>query len=280
MTVLRQGRPRRVRTPRSIRSCSPRGSCSTLQTIVSREINPLDPAVVTVGSIHGGTKHNIIPDEVKLQLTVRSYKPEVRETPAGRDRADREGRSGRRRWRRKEPRDEGHREHARRLITIRRCRSAWPRHCARRIGADNVTQPPIELGSEDFSRIRRRRSAGRLSLGRSGRAGEVPGLEARWSGASYPLTRSLFAPDREATLKTGILGETCGGRGVDEASVRVRPSFQYPGRRCGPERQSDERSSCKAPRRSPCVRRADAGNRTARHPERQFAQRGHHNPRR
>ena len=36
------------------------------------------PAVVTVGSIHGGTKHNIIPDEVKLQLTVRSYKPEVR----------------------------------------------------------------------------------------------------------------------------------------------------------------------------------------------------------
>ena len=50
-----------------------------LQTIVARENNPLDPAVITVGSIHGGTKHNIIPDEVKLQLTVRSYKPEVRE---------------------------------------------------------------------------------------------------------------------------------------------------------------------------------------------------------
>lgn len=49
-----------------------------LQTIVSRQISPLDPAVVTVGSIHGGTKHNIIPNEVKLQLTVRSYKPEVR----------------------------------------------------------------------------------------------------------------------------------------------------------------------------------------------------------
>jgi hippurate hydrolase len=44
-----------------------------LQTIVSREIAPGEPAVVTVGSIHGGTKHNIIPDEVKLQLTVRSY---------------------------------------------------------------------------------------------------------------------------------------------------------------------------------------------------------------
>ena len=50
-----------------------------LQTIVSREIHPLDPAVVTVGSIHGGTKHNIIPDEVHLQLTIRSYSDEVRE---------------------------------------------------------------------------------------------------------------------------------------------------------------------------------------------------------
>jgi hippurate hydrolase len=44
-----------------------------LQTIVSREIEPGEPAVLTVGSIHGGTKHNIIPDEVKLQLTLRSF---------------------------------------------------------------------------------------------------------------------------------------------------------------------------------------------------------------
>jgi hippurate hydrolase len=49
-----------------------------LQTIVSREDSPLDPVVVTVGSIHGGTKHNIIPDEVDLQLSVRAYKEEVR----------------------------------------------------------------------------------------------------------------------------------------------------------------------------------------------------------
>lgn len=50
-----------------------------LQTIISREVQPTEPAVVTVGSIHGGTKHNIIPDEVKLQLTVRSYTDAVRE---------------------------------------------------------------------------------------------------------------------------------------------------------------------------------------------------------
>jgi amidohydrolase len=49
------------------------------QTIASRENNPLDPIVITVGSIHGGTKHNIIPDEVKMQVTVRTYKPETRE---------------------------------------------------------------------------------------------------------------------------------------------------------------------------------------------------------
>jgi amidohydrolase len=52
---------------------------NALQTITSRENNPIDPVVVTVGSIHGGTKHNIIPDEVKMQLTVRTYKPDVRD---------------------------------------------------------------------------------------------------------------------------------------------------------------------------------------------------------
>ena len=52
---------------------------TALQTIVSREDSPLDPAVVTVGAIHGGTKRNVIPDEVQLLMTVRTYKPEVRQ---------------------------------------------------------------------------------------------------------------------------------------------------------------------------------------------------------
>lgn len=50
-----------------------------LQTIVSREIRPIDPAVVTVGAIHAGAKHNVISDVCQLQLTVRSYTPEIRE---------------------------------------------------------------------------------------------------------------------------------------------------------------------------------------------------------
>ena len=49
-----------------------------LQTLVSRELNPQDPAVVTVGSFHSGAKHNIISDEAKLQITVRSYSDETR----------------------------------------------------------------------------------------------------------------------------------------------------------------------------------------------------------
>jgi hippurate hydrolase len=49
-----------------------------LQTLVSRENNPLEPGVVTVGSFHAGTKSNIIPDEAKLALTVRNYSPETR----------------------------------------------------------------------------------------------------------------------------------------------------------------------------------------------------------
>jgi len=51
----------------------------SLQTLVSRRIAPQDPAVVTVGSFHSGTKHNVIPDEARLQLTVRSYSDEVRD---------------------------------------------------------------------------------------------------------------------------------------------------------------------------------------------------------
>jgi amidohydrolase len=49
-----------------------------LQTLVSREKDPFDPAVISVGSFHGGTKHNSIPDSVKLELTVRTYRPATR----------------------------------------------------------------------------------------------------------------------------------------------------------------------------------------------------------
>lgn len=49
-----------------------------LQTIVSRRMNPQEPGVITVGSFHAGSKHNVIPNDATMQLTVRSYKPEAR----------------------------------------------------------------------------------------------------------------------------------------------------------------------------------------------------------
>ncbi len=49
-----------------------------LQSVVSREVDPIQPCVISVGSIHGGTKSNIIPNEVKLQLTLRAYREDVR----------------------------------------------------------------------------------------------------------------------------------------------------------------------------------------------------------
>jgi len=52
---------------------------NALQTLVSRELDPLDSGVVTVGAFNAGTKHNIIPDAAHLQITVRSYKEEVRQ---------------------------------------------------------------------------------------------------------------------------------------------------------------------------------------------------------
>ncbi|WP_342364147.1 M20 aminoacylase family protein [Terrarubrum flagellatum] len=51
---------------------------TALQTIVSRNVDPLDMAVVTVGSIHGGTASNVIPDKVELQITTRTFRDEVR----------------------------------------------------------------------------------------------------------------------------------------------------------------------------------------------------------
>jgi len=61
------------------------------QTIVSRQIDPQEPAVLTVGMIHGGTKNNIIPDEVSMGLTLRAYSPQVRDQVIAAVRREAEG---------------------------------------------------------------------------------------------------------------------------------------------------------------------------------------------
>lgn len=173
-----------------------------LQTLVSRENNPLDPAVVTVGSIHGGTKHNIIPDEVKLQITARSYKPEVRQ--ALRDGILRIAKAEAMAARApKEPVmkvDEGPQavfNHP--ALTDRLVAAA-----GRAIGADNVAEYDRVMGAEDFGEIPR--------------AGGFPGV-LLWLGAADPeklaaakakgeplpaMHSAQFAPDKARTITTGV----------------------------------------------------------------------------
>ena len=126
-----------------------------LQTLVSRENNPLDPAVVTVGSFQAGAKHNIISDEAKLQLTVRSYKPEVRKLLL----------DGIKRIARGEAIAAGLPEDRMPVVTIReemytpatfntddfskKTLALFQQH----FGADRASETPPVMGGEDFSRF-------------------------------------------------------------------------------------------------------------------------------
>jgi amidohydrolase len=177
----------------------------SLQTIVSREMNPLNPAVVTVGSIHGGTKNNIIPDTVKLQLTVRSYKDEVREHIL----------SAIERICRAEAMAAG----APREPEVKLTESVHSTYndpaLSRRIvaalrlnlGEMSVVQGDPIMASEDFSEFGR---AGIPSVIFWVGATEPARLaEAKTKGMSLPsLHSSLFAPYLPATLKTAIRAES------------------------------------------------------------------------
>jgi hippurate hydrolase len=175
------------------------------QTIISREKSPLDPGVITVGSIHGGTKHNIIPDEVKLQLTVRSYTAEVRknllDSIARIAKAEAEASGA---------------PKAPKVDVIESVASVYndPALTARvaaalkhTFGDSNVVEEKPNMASDDFAEY--------------GHAG-VPALQfslgavnpekfaaAKKSGEQLPGPHSpFFAPDREPSLRMGIEAET------------------------------------------------------------------------
>ena len=172
-----------------------------LQTIVGRENNPVDPAVVTVGSIHGGTKHNIIPDEVKLQLTVRSYKDDVRKHLLAS--IERIAKAEAAAAGAPKPPDVKRIEGTPATYNDPALTKRVADAIARGLGAGNVSEGQPVMGGEDFSEF--------------GRAG-VPATMF-WVGAVEPkkyeaskaggprlpsLHSSEFAPDREATLRTGV----------------------------------------------------------------------------
>lgn len=182
-----------------------------LQTIVSRENRPVDPVVITVGSIHGGTKHNIIPDEVKLQLTVRSYADDVRTRTL----------EAIRRVCRGEAITAGLPEERFPIVKVseaeytpatyndpaltRRLRETFVTW----LGAENVKSIDAEMGGEDFGRFGRTVEKVPICLFRVGAvAPEAVAASAR-TGAPLPsLHSSKFAPVPEPTIKTGITAMT------------------------------------------------------------------------
>jgi hippurate hydrolase len=127
-----------------------------LQTLVSRENNPLDPAVVTVGSFHAGFKHNIIPDQAKLELTVRSYSDETRKRLL----------DGIARIARGEAIASGLAEDQMPVVTVKEphTRATWntPEFAdaaiadlKTKMGADQAVITPSVMGGEDFGELRR-----------------------------------------------------------------------------------------------------------------------------
>jgi hippurate hydrolase len=176
-----------------------------LQTIVSREVDPRDPAVVTVGAIHGGTKNNIIPDEVKLQLTVRSYKDEVQQhlLAAIQRIAKAEAlAAGAPREPAFEIFDAAHATYNDPKLTERLAGTL-----RNVLGNENVVEQEPKMASEDFSEYGRAGvPAVMLSVGAVEPAKYAA---AKASGTPLPsLHSSKFAPDRELTLKTAIRAET------------------------------------------------------------------------
>jgi len=179
-----------------------------LQTIVSREVDPQQPAVITVGSIHGGAKHNIISDRVDMQLTVRSYSDETRRTlldgieriavNAGRAAGLPED---------KLPEVEVRDESTPATYNDPELTERLAGALAAAIGEDNVVQSEPVMGGEDFAYY--------------GRAG-VPAV-IFWLGAVAPekvaaaergeidlpsLHSPFFTPVPEPTIKTGVKAMT------------------------------------------------------------------------
>jgi hippurate hydrolase len=180
-----------------------------LQTIVSRETRPIDPAVVTVGSIHGGTKSNIIPDEVKLQLTLRSYTDKVRAHTI----------EAIKRICRGEAIAAGLPEDRYPVFTLledeftpatyndpaltRRVRESL----IGALGANNVLSIDPEMGGEDFSQFGRTTEKVPICMFRLGAVAPDRLAESLRTGVPLPsLHSNKFAPIPEPTIKTGILG--------------------------------------------------------------------------
>ncbi len=181
-----------------------------LQTIVSREIPPTEAAVVTVGSIHGGTKHNIIPNEVKLQLTLRSYTDAVREQTVASIRRIVAGLAS----------AAGVPDDKAPIVTTADTYTPstyndpeLTRGIAdvfyETFGRDRVQEVDPVMGGEDFGRYGRTADKIPICIFWLGAAPDSVLAAAKAAGENPPsLHSSRFYPDPEPTIKTGVIAMT------------------------------------------------------------------------
>ena len=181
-----------------------------LQTIVSREISPLEPAVVTVGSIHGGTKHNIIPDEVKLQLTLRSYSDEVRQkTIDAIHRICRGVAKGAGISENKLPKVAIRNEYTPATYNDPKLTRRTVQAFKAILGEENVIETGPVMAGEDFGRYGREESKIPISIFWLGAVDPKKVEESKQTGKGLPsLHSALFAPLPEPAIKTGVKAMT------------------------------------------------------------------------
>ncbi len=181
-----------------------------LQTLVAREINPVEPAVVTVGSIHGGAKHNVISDRVELQLTVRSFSDAVRDQLL----------SGIERIASSQAKSFGVAEDKLPEIKVKDefTPSLWndpdlstdiTAVLTDKLGKDNVQELDPVMGGEDFSRYGRQEPRIPSLLIWLGAVKPETFADARKNKTTLPSLHSpFFAPAPEKTIATGVTALT------------------------------------------------------------------------
>ena len=182
-----------------------------LQTIVSRQESPLDPAVVTVGDIHGGTKRNIIPNEVKLEITARAFSEHGRQVIVDGVRRTAQGVAV----------SAGVPDNLAPIVTVLDAESAPvtyndPKLTARvksalvgALGTENVLDDEPIMASEDFGNLGLENHAIPTVLFWVGAMDPGKFASARAEGKTLPgLHTSRFEPAPEPTLRTGVTAMT------------------------------------------------------------------------
>ena len=182
-----------------------------IQTIVSRQTSPLDPAVVTVGSIHGGSKHNIIPDDVHLQLSIRAFDERVRENIL----------TDLKRTARGVALAAGIPDDRAPIVTVSDTEVVPatyndPALAARlkpvfisAIGNENVLEPKPVMGSEDFGLFGLEGRKIPILMFRLGAVAPEKIADSERTGKPLPsLHSSLFAPVPEPAIRTGVTAMT------------------------------------------------------------------------